>query len=306
LVQGPGQLWLVYAVAILYGASNVIFASAQSALLTVMLPAQLLGDANSALQTLREGLRLVAPLVGAALYVAVGGGSVAAIDAATFAVSAACLAGLRNREGRPSGGEHRFMVEVTAGLRHVWRTLALRQIVLASAVALLVVGFSETLVFAVVDRGLHRPPAFVGICGAVQGVGAIAGGLTAPWALRTLGDGRLVGAGLALFAAAGVLLIWPLVPVVGAGFLVAGGALSWAIVGLVTAIQRRTPGALQGRAYAAVDTITGTPQTVSIAVGAGLSTVLDYRVLLAVLAAVMAGAGLYLLTRKTFHQPGGE
>jgi Na+/melibiose symporter-like transporter len=306
LVQGPGQLWLVYAVAILYGASNVIFASAQSALLTVMLPTHLLGDANSALQTVREGLRLVAPLAGAALFVAVGGASVAAIDAATFAVSAACLAGLRNREGRPPGGEHRFMVEVTAGLRHVWRTLALRQIVLASAVALLVVGFSETLVFAVVDRGLHRPPAFVGICGAVQGVGAIAGGLTAPWALRTLGDGRLVGAGLTLFAAAGVLLIWPLVPVAGAGFLVAGGALSWAIVGMVTAIQRRTPGALQGRAYAAVDSLTGTPQTVSIAVGAGLSTFLDYRVLLAVLAAVMAGAGLYLLTRKTFSQPAGE
>jgi zinc transporter ZupT len=75
---------------------------------------------------------------------------------------------------------------------------------------------------------------------------------------------------------------------------------------MVTAIQRRTPGALQGRAYAAVDSLTGTPQTVSIAVGAGLSTFLDYRVLLAVLAAVMAGAGLYLLTRKTFSQPAGE
>jgi hypothetical protein len=50
----------------------------------------------------------------------------------------------------------------------------------------------------------------------------------------------------------------------------------------------------------------GTPQTVSIAVGAGLSTFLDYRVMLAVLAAVMAGAGLYLLTRKTFRRPAAE
>jgi MFS family permease len=305
-VHGPGQLWLIFAVAILYGAANVVFASAQSALLSVMLPTHLLGEANAALQTVREGLRLVAPLVGAALFVTVGGSSVAAIDAATFGISAACLAGLRHREGPPAPREHRLLVEVTAGLRHVWRTLALRQIVLASAVALLVIGFSETLIFAVVDRGLHLPPPFVGVFGAIQGVGAIAGGLTAPWALRALGDGRLVGAGLVLFATAGILLTWPSIPVVGAGFLVAGGALSWALVGVATAIQRRTPGGLQGRAYAAVDALTGTPQTVSIAVGAGLSTFLDYRILLAVLAAVMAGAGSYLLTRKTFQRPDGE
>jgi Na+/melibiose symporter-like transporter len=287
-VHGPGQLWLIFAVAILYGAANVVFASAQSALLSVMLPTHLLGEANAALQTVREGLRLVAPLVGAALFVAVGGSSVAAIDAP------------------PTPREHRLVVEVTAGVRHVWGTLALRQIVLASAVALLVIGFSETLIFSVVDRGLHLPPPFVGIFGAVQGVGAVAGGLTAPRALRALGDGRLVGAGLVLFAAAGILLTWPLVPVVGAGFLVGGAALSWALVGLGTAIQRRTPGGLQGRVYSAVDALTGTPQTVSIAVGAGLSIFLDYRILLAVLAAVMAGAGSYLLTRKTFQRSDGE
>jgi hypothetical protein len=55
-----------------------------------------------------------------------------------------------------------------------------------------------------------------------------------------------------------------------------------------------------------VDALTGTPQTVSIAVGAGLSIFLDYRILLAVLAAVMAGAGSYLLTRKTFQRSDGE
>ena len=40
-------------------------------------------------------------------------------------------------------------------------------------------GFYETIAFAVVGNGLHRPPTFLGILATVQGVGAIAGGLTA-------------------------------------------------------------------------------------------------------------------------------
>ena len=38
-----------------------------------MLPADELADANGILQTAREGLRLVAPLAGAALFAAAGG-----------------------------------------------------------------------------------------------------------------------------------------------------------------------------------------------------------------------------------------
>ena len=45
-----------------------------------------LADANAVLQTVREGLRLVAPLVGAALVSAV-------LDAAMFLLAAAAIAG---------------------------------------------------------------------------------------------------------------------------------------------------------------------------------------------------------------------
>ena len=43
------------------------------------------------------------------------------------------------------------------------RTLPLRQIVFATGACLLVVGFSETVVFAVLDQGLHRAPSFFGV-----------------------------------------------------------------------------------------------------------------------------------------------
>ena len=70
-----------------------------------------------------------------------------------------------------------------------------------------------------------------------------------------------------------------------------GFGLPWILVGEYTLLQRRTPAHLQGRAYGAVELMTGAPQTVSIALGAGLVAVVDYRLMLAVIALVTAAAG---------------
>ena len=70
------------------------------------------------------------------------------------------------------------------------------------------------------------------------------------------------------------------------------------VIGFGTALQRRTPAPLQGRVYSAADTMVGTPQTVSIALGAALSTLLDYRILVAILAVVATGCAVFLFTRR--------
>jgi len=310
LVHGREQLWLIYGVTALYGAAAIVFNSAQSALLTVMLPDDLLGEGNAALQTVREALRIVGPLTGAGIYAAFGGGAVAVIDAATFGASALCLAALRVPEKTlPRGhegdgaGEQTFFTELAAGARHIAHTAVLRQVVLTVAVALLVVGFSETIIFAVAGQGLHRPPSFIGVLSSVQGVGAIAGGLTAARMMRKIGDARTIALGLALFALGDGLLIAQNLAVVLAGILVAGAGLPWIVVGFGTALQRRTPAHLQGRVYSAADTLVGTPQTLSIAVGAGLSTLVDYRILVAVMAVVVAGSAAYLYTRRVEAAP---
>jgi MFS family permease len=306
-VRGEGQIWLIYVVAALYGASFSVFGSAQSALLTVMLPDELLADANSAFQTVREGLRLIAPLAGAALFAAFGGGVVAVVDAATFAVSAIALAALRVRETKRAPVKDRpsFVAEAAAGIRHIRRTRPLRQIVLTVAALLLVVGFAETLIFAVVDQGLHRSPSFVGVLGAAQGVGAVIGGLTAAAMLRRVGDGALVALGIGFFVLGDVGLAVPNVAVVLLGVAVAGLGISWIVVGFYTSIQRRTPADIQGRVYSAADMVVSAPQTVSIALGAALSTVLDFRVLVAIMAGVSAVCGAYLLTRRIPPLPSG-
>ncbi len=74
-VHGRGEIWIIYAVTVLYGLAGLVFTSARSAFLRLMLPEELLGDANAALQTMSESMRILAPLAGAGLFTLVGGGA---------------------------------------------------------------------------------------------------------------------------------------------------------------------------------------------------------------------------------------
>jgi MFS family permease len=305
-VHDRGDVWIIYAVTFLYGASGYLFSSARSALLTQLLPIEQLVDANAAIQTVGEGSRLIAPLVGAALFAAFGGAAVALLDAATFAASAICLAAVRMDEERPRPSEHHILVQIAAGARHIAASVGLRRIVGALAIALLVVGFAETVIFAVLQSGLHRPPAFLGVLSAAQGVGAIAGALTAAAALRRIGDGRALGIGILLFAAGDSLFLIPAIAPVVVGFAVAGVGISWAVVAFGTAVQTRTPPDLQGRVYSAADTLIGVPQTISIALGALLITVVDYRLLIVVMSLVTGLLGVLLAVAGAPPEPAAE
>ena len=161
-------------------------------------------------------------MLGAGIYAVIGGGAVAVLDSLTFVGSGATLVALKVVEPKAEPPEHRFLRELAAGAQHIWNVIALRRIVGAVAVALVVIGFVETAIFAVVDEGLHRPTAFLGILEAFQGVGAVAGGLTAAWAMRRFGEGRVAGVGLALFAVGVALLITANLVLAFVGFAVAG------------------------------------------------------------------------------------
>jgi hypothetical protein len=83
-----------------------------------------------------------------------------------------------------------------------------------------------------------------------------------------------------------------------AGIIVAGFGISWFIVGVMTAIQVRTPLRLQGRVSSAADVLISTPQTLSIAAGAVLIAVVDYRLLVVAESVAVAFCAAYLLTRR--------
>ena len=298
-VHGRSDAWLIYLVIALYGLGGDIFAASRSAMMKAMLPDELLGDANSAYQSIREGLRIIAPLAGAGLFAWVGGSAVALVNAGTFLVSAATLVALPFKEPPPAPKEHHFMRELSAGVTHIMRTRVLRELTIGLGAALLVVGFSETLIFAVNANSLHRPPSFIGVLSAFQGVGSIVGGVTASSLLRRLGDLRLTGIGILTFAFGDGALLVPRLAVIAPAAAVAGVGIVWAVISLATAYQRRSPDAVQGRVAAAANMLFSVPQTISIAVGAVLVTLIDYRIEIAIMTVATLAASVYLLTRRS-------
>jgi MFS family permease len=278
-VHGRQDVWLIFVVAFLYGTSMTIFFSARSGLLVSMIDDDRLGEANGALESLRQGLRVGGPLVGAALFALLGGGAVAVLDSATFFASAAFLLALRVTDLEKSTERPPFFEEISAGARHMWRVSELRRLVLVLAVALSTVGMLEAAFFSLVDDGLHRSPEFVGVIGAVQGAGSIVGGITAAAVMRRVGESRLTALGLGVGGVGlGVIVVGTLVPAL-AGAFVVGVGLSWLLVGYVTLLQRRTSARLQGRVFAAAEALLSAPQTLSIGLGAALVTLIGFRVI---------------------------
>ncbi|GAA4512341.1 MFS transporter [Actinoallomurus oryzae] len=300
-VRDAADVWIIYAVAALYGISSVTIAAALGGLLKGLLTDDLLAGANGVLQTVREGLRLGGPLAGAALFAALGGAAVAAIDAVTFLVAAAAIARIRLHEPAPARSGPHWLSELTAGLTHIRTEAALRRMTIATAVGFLVIGINESTLFAVVGEGLHRPPAFVGVLASAQGVGAIGGGLLAARLIGSVGELAAIAIGMATLGVGNGLLVSPWPPVVFAGMVVGGLGLATMVVGSTTVVQRRTPGPLIGRVSTTAETLTGGPQALSIAAGAALVSVVDYHLLLTVVTVGMltAAASLWPARRLT-------
>jgi MFS family permease len=294
-VHNASDIWIVYLTMFLYSFAGNFIGSAQSAFLTTLLAPEQLGDANGFLRTVREGLRLVAPLVGAGLFVVVGGHWIAALDSATFVIAGFSILALHVREEKPVRAPEHFLAEISAGFHHVARTPILRRMAISLAVALSVVGFIETAIFAITSDELHRSPSFIGVLMAAQGVGALVGGpLSAP-VMRRIGERWLCGVGLIGIVMGSLLLEGGSLTFVMMGGVFFGVALPPLLVGAYTLLQLRTPNDLQGRAFSAFDLIASLPQTLSIGVGAVLVTVIGYQGELNIIAIVVSIAALILL-----------
>ncbi len=216
-VSNAGDIYLIYAVMVCYGTTNTLLAPAQSAYLATVLPDELLPAGNAFLQSASQGLKIFAPLLGATLFGLYGGSAIVIVNIAVFLGGALVVSRLRTVEPPVERSSESLAGELGAGIRHLRSVPSLRQVTIALAIVMTVVGFSETLIYAIVDTGLHRVSSFVGVVAAVQGSGAIAGALAAPWLTRQVGERVTAGLGMVLLAAACPLLAVPALGVVFAG-----------------------------------------------------------------------------------------
>ncbi|MBC2866341.1 MFS transporter [Streptomyces mexicanus] len=280
-VRSADGLWILFAVMIVYGISTVLQDAAEAALVTAAVPAELRGDFNGLRMTANEGMKLVAPLAGAALFAARGGFSVALLDAATFLAAAAAFACIRVSEppvGRP--GRESWAAQTVEGARYLWRHPLLRRLVLAGGSVMLLSGLNAAAVYAVVDSGLHRDAAFVGVLYTFQGIGSMLGGLTAGALMRRMSEPAFSAAGIAVFSLGVVLRATSSTGLALAGSVLIGVGLPCGLISALTAVQRETPENLLGRVAATANTFLFGPSVVAQGVGAGLVAVVDHRLLL--------------------------
>ncbi|MEU4713533.1 MFS transporter [Micromonospora purpureochromogenes] len=304
-VRDRGDVWIIYVVAALYGLSYLTLSATLSGLIRQLVPSELLADANGALQTVRQGLRLGGPLAGAALYAAVGGWLLTTLAMVGFVTAAAVVGLLRVAETEPAAATLRWPAELGAGLRHLAGEPALRRALLGYGLGSLVMGFSESLIFAYVDQGLDRDAAFVGVLVTVQGVGGLVGGLLSPAVVRRIGEVGALAAGVTFFGPAALALAWPDLRLGVLALLLAGVSLPLTMVGLATLIQRRTPPRLVGRVAAASEALVSGPQACSIGAGALLVGVFDYRLLFVLVGVVTTAAGAWLWRGRRLSPPSG-
>lgn len=251
-VTGTLRLWQVFPIIAVYGAATAFFGPAFDALVPDVVSEDQLTQANAVEQFVRPAAHgMAGPALGGVLIAMGGSGTAFLLDAATFAVSMACLLRVRPRVAAdpPPVAAAGVLDDVREGFRFVRANAWLWATLLAATFAyLLFTGPVDVLLPYLVKNDLHAGPGTLGLVLAVGGVGAIGASLAVGWlgtprrAMRfvylawTVSTFVLVGYGLAR-AAWQVMLVSLLF-----NSLEAAGTVVW-----LTTKQRLVPRALLGR-----------------------------------------------------------
>jgi predicted MFS family arabinose efflux permease len=292
-VDSASRLWLIYLVTFSYGCVGYLTASSQSGLIRDLLADDELASGNGVLSTLDQGFRLVSPLVGTALYVAVGPEAVVVLTAACFGATAMLMTRVEVDETLPAdpGDQASYWAELAAGFRHLARTPTLGTLTVVLAAGFGAAGFVNAAVFPVMEQGLGVDAATLGLLVSFQGLGAVIGGATSSRLVARFGERRSVGIGMAMVTIGMIPMVGTSLAAVVVGIGVIGLGIPWILVAYSTLRQRLTPSRLQGRAAAAANVVINVPQTLAIVAAAAAIGWLDYRlIVLATIVLVAAAA----------------
>jgi MFS family permease len=304
LVNGPGDIGILYAVAVAYGAASAVLGPAQSALLRSMLAEKAeFGAAAGLSQSIRSGITLLSPIAGAAAYGWIGGHGIALVAMACLLAAALAFAVLPNREHPPRRERTGWAAELVAGLHHVRGSSEIRPLLVALVTMTAVIGLTSPMLLALIEHGLHRPPTLLGALESVLALGGLVGAVCGSMAIGRFPPQRLVLAGALVFALGTALQAVATLPAVIAGLVLAGAAGPLAVIGLATVAQAATPEHLMGRAQAAVNLCLTVPQAAALGAGSGLVALLTFRQVIALMAAGALVTAVALVRRRPTPVP---
>ncbi len=238
LLTGVAELWQLALIAAVHGSGAAFFTPAASGFIPDTVSAPRLQQANALIGISRNVFAVVGPALAGLLVHAFGPGWVYAVDAGTFALSAAFL--VRLPAGRTHAARKKFMVDLAEG----WREVTARSWVWASILYFAVWNFAIAAFFVLGPVVSERELGGARDWGVILSGGAIGSVVGSLLALR-LRPRRPLFTGYLLISVAAlptILLVRPFpVLLIAASSVVAMVTLAFAVTLWQTALQERIP-----------------------------------------------------------------
>lgn len=299
------RLEAIYASVFLISALGRFFLPAESGVLQVIVAPHQQMRAASIKQATYALSIIGGPALASPLYFAVGPVLAILLNAASYLVSACCLALLRapktalhpyafHHDDRAESGLGALLRELVAGLKFVVVTRTVLMVTLMALIAMLGAGALNALNIVFASQRLHMATALYGVLTAVGGLGGLLGiivaGILSRWvpARRILsGSALLIGAGFVIYSfqswyVAGLIVCF-LMSIPQGGIPVAFGPL----------LLNATTKEMMGRVQAVVDTGMSGVSLISVALAGYLGQFLPVGVILMGCGLLIALAGLF-------------
>lgn len=260
------QIWMLYVIAAVLGLSSAFSMPAGGAILPRAVPDALLHSANSVMMGLRQTTTLLGPILAGAVIAAssmsrvvqisgpadsVGTSIAFAIDAASFAMAALMLLGVRLPALNSQESTEAILPAIQSAFRFLWNDRELRMLCMYfAAIACLVGGPLQVALPVLASKQLAGGATAFGQLVSGNGAGVIVGmicaGVFPKLRLKTLGMTMLAldaVSGLVLVPLGAVHSTWAAVALV----LVLGSLGGFVQIFMFTWIQKRVPAAMMGR-----------------------------------------------------------
>jgi MFS family permease len=183
LLTGTAEVWMLALLGFVYGTGAALFMPALMGLIPQTVGGARLQEANALISLTRSMASVAGPALAGVIIAVAGTGEAIAVDAATFAVSAACLIRLRPAVGAAAADEAAERETFLAGLRTGWREVRSRAwlswgLGAMSAYHLFVLPAVFVLGPALAKQDLHGASSWAAIV-ACLGIGGVVGNLVA-------------------------------------------------------------------------------------------------------------------------------
>jgi DHA3 family macrolide efflux protein-like MFS transporter len=310
-------VWHFYLILAAISVVSSFFGPAQGVALRTAVPPHGLRSANTLMQQVMFGLRIIGPAASAALVSAFGASFCYYADAVSFVASGSLIASLAlSRQAKAAiqvdpveaplvetkkSGLASILPDMSQGIGFILGHAALLFVILAFAAGMFILGCFGPLIAVYVRDSLHASTKTFGTCSAMIGVGMILGAQLVNSVGKHLRNTTLVlsglgGIALGLCLLTGLTHIWSTIL---ANFFI-GMAVAAIVVPSTTLMQQETPPELMGRVGSAFMSLVFTAQILGLALSGVLADHIGVRHVFALCAVLLV---LLVVAGKLFMEP---